>query len=125
MKTLLSLLSVVVLTLSANLFTGCGSTPVQKAIKSEGVLIVSVDSGMQIWASYVRQHQSDGKVTQSQVDTVKTAYNAYYDAQQVAKAIIEKIITNGTTNPADIATANAAVINAENQLLALLNQYIK
>lgn len=103
------------------LLTGCLTT--DGVVKTEGVLITTVDTGMSIWASYVTTHQSDGKVTQAQVDKVKTAYNAYYTAQQIAKAAIEKSIA-GTGTAADVATANAAVINAQTSLLAIINQYL-
>ena len=103
------------------LLTGCLTT--DRVVKTEGVLITTVDTGMSIWASYVTAHQSDGKVTQAQVDKVKVAYNAYYTAQQIAKAAIEKSIA-GTGTAADVATANAAVINAQTSLLAIINQYL-
>jgi len=104
---------------------GCASSPVQTTIKSEQVLIVSVDTGMQIWHDYVVAHLTDGKVTQKQIDTVRNAYNDYYAAQQAAKAIIEKVLTNVSTNQADVDVANAAVDNAKQALLSILNQYIK
>ena len=104
---------------------GCQTNQVQTTIKTEAVLIKTVDTGMSIWRDYVIAHQTDGKVTQNQVDTVKQAYEAYYTAQQTAKAVIEKILVNVSTNDADVATANAAVTQAELQLLKLLNQYIK
>lgn len=106
--------------LSCIFYAGCKS-PVQTAIKADGVLIVSVDTGMNLWHDRVVA----GKATQSQVDAVHKAYNQYYDAQMTAKAVIEKVLTNVSTNSADAATANAAVSNAESSLISLLNQYIK
>lgn len=100
--------------------TGCGTTPINATVKAEGVIIASVDTGMKIWADQVNA----GKATQAQVDTIKTAYNAYYDAQMVAKAAIEKVIVNGSTNVTDIATANTSVSSAEVALLSVLNQFI-
>ena len=108
------------LILATVIYSGCKS-PVQTAIKAEGVLIVSVDTGMNLWHDRVVA----GKATQSQVDAVHKAYNAYYDAQMTAKAVIEKVLTNVSTNSADVTMANLAVANAESSLLALLNQYIK
>ncbi len=95
--------------------------PTQNAIKAEAVIIKSVDTGMQIWKDQVIA----GKATQSQVDEVKKAYEAYYGAQQIAKAAIEKSLASGSTNSTDVVTANDAVSNAETSLLYLLNQYIK
>lgn len=100
-------------------FTGCG-TPASNVYKAEGILITSVDTGMHIWADQV----NTGHATQVQVDTVKTAYNAYYNAQMVAKAAFEKYIAAQTKDPTDITTANAAVAQAESALLSLLNQYV-
>lgn len=100
--------------------SGCNSTPTQITIKAEGVIITSVNTGMQIWSDQVNA----GHATQAQVDTVKTAYNAYYDAQMVAKAAIEQVLASGSTNTVDITTANAGVGNAEATLLSILNQFI-
>lgn len=105
--------------------TGCKTSQVQTTIKAEAILIKSVNTGMSIWRDYVVAHQTDGKVTQAQVDAVKQAYEAYYAAQQTAKAVIEKILSNVSTNDADVSIANAAVANAETELLKLLNSYIK
>lgn len=103
---------------------GCSTNATQTTIKAEGALITSVNVGMEAWAAYVRLHVSDGKVTQKQVDAVKEAYNAYYAAQQAAKAAIEKVLANGSTNSVDASTANAAVAQADASLLSVLNQYI-
>lgn len=107
------------------LMSGCGTTPVQATIKSEAVLITSVDVGMNLWHDYVVAHLTDGKVTQNQIDTIKQAYNGYVLAQAVAKATIEKVLTNVSTNQVDVTTANQSVQSAENDLLSLLNLYIK
>ena len=120
---LMSLLAIAVI--FGNIQSGCATKPVQKVIQAEAILITSVDTGMQIWASYVNAHLTDGKVTQKQLDTVKEAYNAYYAAQQSAKAIIEKILSNVSTNQNDALIANLAVKNAEAELLKILNAYIK
>jgi hypothetical protein len=112
-------------TIFGNITNGCATKPVQKVIQGEGILITSVDTGMKIWADYVNAHLTDGKVTQKQLDTVKEAYNAYYASQMTAKAVIEKILSNVSTNQADALTANLAVKNAEAELLNLLNSYIK
>lgn len=100
--------------------TGCNSTPATAAYKTEGVIITSVDTGMRIWADQV----NTGHATQKQVDTVKQAYNAYYDAQMLAKAALEKYIASTTKDANDVATANAAVGQAEAALLSVLNQFI-
>ena len=104
---------------------GCATKPVQKVIQTEGVLITTVNTGMEIWADYVNRHLTDGKVTQKQLDTIKDAYAAYYVAQMVAKATIEKILANVSTNTMDVTTANQAVTVAEINLIQLLNLYIK
>lgn len=115
----------VALVIGTAVIVGCKSTPVQTAVKSEAVLITSVDVGMNMWHDYVVLHLTDGKVTQKQIDTIKEAYNGYVIAQSVAKAAIEKIISNVSTNQTDVTTANQAVQSAENDLLSLLNLYIK
>jgi hypothetical protein len=110
------------LTLAA-LIVGC-STPTGTAIKTEGVTVTTVDTGMKGWAMYVNQHLTDGKVTQKELDTVKNAYNIYYTAQLSAEAALETIVTSGSTNTVDLTTANTSVMTAETQLLTLINQYL-
>ncbi len=105
--------------------TGCKTSDVQNTIKAEGVLITAVDTGMNVWHDYVVAHLTDGKVTQAQIDTVKTAYNAYADAQAVAKAAIEKLLTHQGGTQSDVDAANAAVTAAEIKLLSIFNQFIK
>lgn len=102
--------------------TGCKTSQIGTVTKAEGVLITAVNTGMAVWGDYVRA----GHATQAQVDTVKTAYNAYYNAQQLAKAAIEKALASGNpaTSQADVDTANAAVTNAETALISVINQFI-
>ena len=71
------------------------------------------------------QYVNAGKAKQSQIDTVKTAYNNYYDAIQVLKAVCEKLAANqpGAT-PADLALANTAVTNAGNALMDAVGNII-
>ena len=105
--------------------TGCKNTsPTTAIVKSEAIIVTSVDTGMKIWHDYVVAHLTDGKVTQKEIDTVATAYNAYYTAQLAVKATLEQVILTGSTNTVDIATANASVINAETSLLALINKFL-
>lgn len=110
---------------SAILYTGCQTPAAVTITQSEGVLITTVDTGMKVWASYVTLHQNDGKVTAAQVNNVEQAYDTYYNAQEVAKGLLEMYVTAGTTNSISITTANTAVTNAEAALLNLINQYIK
>lgn len=121
MRTLQTIIICAVLAITATFSNGCATTPIQSTIKAEGVLITSVDTGMNLWHDRVIA----GKATQSQIDAVHTAYDAYYDAQMVAKAAIEKVLAGQSTNPNDVNTANLAVQNAETQIINLLNQYIK
>lgn len=121
MKTRISVVLACLVLVAPIGLTGCGSTPVQTVIKTNSVLIVTVHQGMLAWADYVRA----GHATQNQVDTVKKAYNAYYDAEMILKATLEKVLAaNATATQADIDTANAAVNVAESSLISLLNQFI-
>jgi hypothetical protein len=100
---------------------GCGTTA-QKVYQSEGVVIHSVDVGMNLWRDYVMF----GKATQAQVDAVKEGYTAYYTAQQIAKLAFERYLASKTPdNLEGIKTANAAVLNAETAVLNLINGYLK
>jgi ABC-type sugar transport system substrate-binding protein len=120
MKKLTStLLFCAALAITANLTTGCGSTPATKAAQAEKIIITSVNDGMQEWAAYVNA----GRAKKSQIDKVHTAYNDYYAAQLVAKAVIEKA-TSGPVTQAEIETANKSVTDAEVALLAILNSYL-
>ncbi len=115
----------ILLGLSAMLIAGCKtSTPTQAIIKSEGVLITTVDIGMKTWSIYINKHVSDGKVTQAQINTVHKAYDDYYAAQIVTEGALSALITSGSTNATDIVVANGNVVKAETVLLGLLNQYI-
>lgn len=100
---------------------GCKTSPQVVAIKTEGVIVVTVDTGMKAWASYVNA----GKASMVQVNAVQDAYNKYYSAQIAAESILLAVVSNTTTNTVDLANANTSVVNAENQLLVLLNTYIK
>ena len=113
----LALIGALALTFSA----GCSTNQTHSADISEAVVITSVNTGLFVWHDLVVA----GKATQSQIDTVHKAYDAYYTAQTVAKAAIEKAILNNTPNAADVTTANQAVTDAEAALLAILNQYVK
>lgn len=115
---------VTALALSTFVFCGasCHNTKVDSTIiKSEGVLITTVDTGMKAWALYVNA----GRATQAQVNAVKQAYNTYYNAQLIAEAALTTYISTGSTNSADITGNATAVANAETALLNLLNTYIK
>lgn len=94
--------------------TSCGTTPETKIAQGAQIVITGVNDAMSEWANYVNQ----GKATQKQIDTVKLAYNGYYDAVQVVRALAEKMAAKqpGAT-AADLATANTAMVNAETSLL--------
>lgn len=98
----------------------CKTSPTQITLKVETGLITSVDAGMQGWSAYVNK----GLATTTQIDNVKTAYNAYYTAQLSAEAALSALVTSGSTNMTDVQTANIAVSAAETQILTLLNNYI-
>jgi hypothetical protein len=104
---------------------GCKNTSPQGVIyTTEGTAITAVDTGMKAWHDWVVA----GKATQAQVDTVKTAYQSYYAAQQVAKAALEKYIvatsTNSITASSDAQRANQSVADAEQALVSIINSFI-
>jgi uncharacterized lipoprotein NlpE involved in copper resistance len=100
---------------------GCGSTPASKAVQIERVVILGVNDAMTEWASYVNA----GKATKDQVAKVKLGYDSYVVAQATAKAVIEKAITSGSSDPNETALATQAVKDAEAQLIDLVNSFIK
>jgi len=105
----------------ASTAVSCKSTnTITTVTQVEGVVIKTVDVGMQTWRDYVVA----GKASQAQVNTVMNAYNTYYNAQMIAKGAIEQYLATGSTNQADVAVANQAVSQAETSLLSLLNQYL-
>lgn len=121
MKTLLNKLCLIALLLNAPLlYNGCGSTPVQTAIKAEAPVITGVNAAMTAWSKYV----NSGKATQTQVDSVKNAYITYYNAQMIVKATLEVSLSTTNSNSADVASANTAVSNAETALLNLVATYL-
>lgn len=100
---------------------GCGTTPETKIAQGAQIVITSVNDAMAEWTAYVNA----GKAKQSQIDTVKKAYTAYYDAVQVLKAVCEKMAAKDpNTSAADLATANASVTNAENTVLGAVAQIL-
>lgn len=100
---------------------GCGSTPIQNAIKVEAPLITSVNAAMTLWSAYVKS----GKATQAQINTIKQAYNTYYNAQLIVKAALEKLIITPTSTTAEVINANNALNVAEVSLINLINLYMK
>ena len=99
----------------------CTSTsPMVTAYKAEGVVITSVDTGMGIWANYVKA----GLATQTQIDSIRNAYTSYYNSQMIAKVAFEQVLSSNSTNSVDIAAATASVSTAQTALLSLLNQFL-
>lgn len=111
------------LVILSSLFIFCGATcknATTTAIKAEGVTVATVDTGMKTWAIYA----NSGQATKDQVDAVQNAYNTYYNAQVIAEAALEKVVSGSSTNSADVTTANAAVLTAQSSLLLILSQYM-
>ncbi len=103
-------------------FTGCAGTPKSVAVyKAEGAVIATVDTAVSLFADYAKA----GKATQKQLDTVKASYSYYYEAQQVAKAALEKYIASSSPDDAaGIVLANQAVADAEASLISTVNQIL-
>lgn len=99
---------------------GC-TTQQLAVIKTEGVIVTTVDTGMKGWALYVNA----GKASPQQVAAVENAYNAYYDAQIIAENVLTNYIQTGGTNVLTLTQTSSAVQTAEASLLSLLNQYLK
>lgn len=116
-------LSLIAILLSAFVFCGatCRPSVAPTAIKTEGVLVTSVDTGMKLWAIYV----NSGKATQAQVDEVKKAYNTYYNAQIIAESALTAYVSGGITNAVDLSSVVSSSSAAQASLLTILNQYIK
>jgi len=109
----------------SRLLTGCGTTPETKIAQGAQIVITGVNDAMSEWATYVNA----GKAKQSQIDKVKTAYNAYYAAIQALRAVSEKMASNSGGSASELATANASVAGAESALLGqvatILNAVIR
>ncbi len=99
---------------------GCATTPAGSTVQAEKPIIQAVNDAMTEFAAYANA----GKATPAQITSVTKAYNIYFAAQGVAKAVLEKSIAGGGTQ-ADIDTANAAVITSEQALISLVNSFIK
>lgn len=100
--------------------TGCSTNQTSVAIKSEGVVVTTVDVGMQAWSIFVK----NGGATQAQMDAVRSAYNAYYNSQLISKAALVQMVTSGSTNISDVQQANVVSNEAQTALIDLLNQYL-
>jgi hypothetical protein len=112
--------------LGAVLMTGCGTTPATKMAQVEQPIITTVNDAMAEWRDYVNA----GKAKQSQIDSVKEAYVAYYIAQQVVKGVNLKLAQLETDpsvvppTPDEIKTAQGAFTQAELALIALVNEFV-
>ena len=96
MKKILVLLSLSALLGVAFVTPSCSTSQTTTVTKAEGVVVNTVDVGMKTWHDYVVLHLTDGKVTQKEIDNVSTGYTAYYNAQLVVKAMLEKLVTTGS-----------------------------
>jgi hypothetical protein len=97
----------------AILNTSC-SSPGLAAHKTGVVTMPTVNVAMGQWKDFV----TAGKATQAQVDSVKTAYKSYYDAEVIAKGYEITWInsksspdqSNFTNAAADASTKGAGVV---------------
>lgn len=119
MKKLIAVL--VLASLLTGCLTGCGTTANNRATQTEAALIPSVNVAMSIWSAQVNA----GRATQSQVDTVKIAYQNYYNAQIAFKGVLEKSIVNAqsASTETEVNIANQAVEQAKLSLLTILSQF--
>ena len=103
------------------LLPGCGTNAPTKAAQAEQIVITTVNQAVKILVGKINA----GQLTQSQIDKFHTAYDAYFAAQQVARAAIEKLNAAGASAAtSDVATAQAAVNDAEQTLISLANKLI-
>lgn len=102
---------------------GCGTTANNRAVKTEQVLIPSVNIAMEQWAERVKA----GKATTAQIQTVKTAYINYYNTQVIFKAALEKSINQANSAPTEteLNLAAQAVADAKDSLVNIINQFVK
>lgn len=109
--------------LVAPVFTGCSNTANKHALKTQQVIIPSVNIAMEQWAVRVKA----GKATQEQVDIVKIAYNNYYNAQIIFKAALEKSIVQANNAPTEVEVniAAQALDDAKIALLNIISQFSK
>jgi hypothetical protein len=125
MKKLIALWSLIIavfITSAALSFIGCKSTPQTVAVKTEGVIIKSVDTAMMAWKDYTDTHV----VSQSSIDKVHSAYDKYYRAQIVAKAALEAWIASKTPdNEKEWETANRAIGEASANVIELVKGLLK
>lgn len=100
----------------------CSTTANNRAVKIESAVIPSVNIAMELWADRVRA----GKATQSQVDTVKIAYENYYNAQLMLKAALERSIMLKTpASESEVLAANTSMQIAKQAVLNILEQFTK
>ena len=112
MRTLFVVFSLLVL-------TGCATTSTtQTVIKSSGIVVTTVNAGMNAWAGYTQTH----KVTQAQLNAVDDAYQIYYTAALAEKLAIETSLS--TTNAIDTTTIQTSMSTAEAALIQLLTKYL-
>lgn len=115
-------LSVAFLALGLLTFTGCTTGTNNNVAKAESVAIPSVNAAMDLWKTRVES----GLVTQKQVDQVKVAYEAYYHAQLVMKAALEKSISSKLpSDEAATAAAAKSATEAQAAIIAIIQQLLK
>ncbi len=121
MNKIKSFIGLALCALALTAFTGCVGPKSVAVYKAEGAVITTVDTAMNLFADYAKA----GRATQKQIDTVKVSYGAYYVAQQVAKAALEKYIASSSPgDAAGIVLANQSVTDAEATLLTTVNQIL-
>jgi hypothetical protein len=101
--------------------SGCGTNAPTKAAQAEQIIITTVNDGVRVIVPMINA----GKLTRKQCDQFNTAYDAYYNSQQLVKAAIEKVNSaSPTATVDDISRAQSAVNSAEQSLLSIINSII-
>jgi len=89
------------------------------ALKTNGVVITTVDTAMKGWGIYTQSHP----VTDAQIFAVSNAYNAYYQSELVLSNTFVVAVTQTNNNLLQTVTQSATASQAN--LLNLIQQFSK
>lgn len=121
-----NLLLALLLAVTPLTFQGC-KTPQVSAYKTEGIVITTADSALKAYSTYSQTHTP----SKAEYEAIESAWNKYYDAQQVAKFALKVYIAaseKGTATDAQLAALQAAesnVASASTAIIDLVKGFLK
>lgn len=96
-------------------FTGCQTTPQQATYQAAGTAVVTVDTAMNLWGTYVAANHPS---TNEEI-AVEAAYEQYQNTMAIVCDAGEAYAATGGTNGTATAALNQAIANSSQELTDL------